>query len=167
MSVLTQIAQHAWLEARPTAKDFRRIVLIYAAAAFFSIVLFAVAAASAAAEGNAQSSVVALLFALLVHFVASANLTDGWRANLLSTDLPFSLPETDRARSIGLLRQSIAGYAGRVVDWDGMEGMAPRPDAIADALTFIDRFPPEAVLPEKAYAPGGGEVMFQWFGQKP
>jgi hypothetical protein len=162
MSALTQIAQHAWLEAQPTAKDFRRIVLVYAAAAFFSIVLFAVAATSAAAEGSVQSSIVALLFALLVNFAASANLTDGWRANLLNTDLPFSLRETDRAKSIGQLRQSIVSYAGRLVDWDGMEGSAPRPDAIVDALTFIDSFPPESVLPDKVYAPGDGEVMFQW-----
>ena len=61
-----------------------------------------------------------------------------------------------------MLRQSIAGYAGRLFDWDGMEGTAPKPDAIADALAFIDQLPSDLSLPDTVYAPGDGEVMFQW-----
>jgi hypothetical protein len=74
--------------------------------------------------------------------------------------------ETDRARSKGSLKQMIAAYAARVPDWDGMEGTAPRPDAIADALTIIDELPDEVPVPDKVYAPGDGEVMFQWLRPK-
>jgi hypothetical protein len=165
MSVLTEIAQDAWLEAQPTVKDFRRVASIYASVVVLAVVLSVVTAILVTAGGYAQFFVLVFLFVALIEFVASPSvrvLFAGWRENPVSQAAAFSLPESDRAKSIGLLRQSIAGYAGRLFDWDGMEGTAPRPDAIADALTFIDRFPLESVLPDKVYAPGDGEVMFQW-----
>jgi hypothetical protein len=165
MSILTEIAHDAWLEAQPTMKDFRRVASIYASITLLAVVLSVATATLAAAGGYVQSAVVVLLLAAGIHYVARTSVwapIANWRENSVSKDAPFSFEKTDRAKSIGLLRQSIAGYAGRLFDWDGMEGTAPRPDAIADALTFIDRFPPESVLPDRVYAPGDGEVMFQW-----
>ncbi len=146
-------------------KDFRRVASIYGSIVVLAVVLSGVTAILATAGSGTQFSVLVLLFVVWIEFIASPSVKDlfaNGRENPVSRTGVFSLHETDRAKSIGLLRQSIAGYAGRVFDWDGMEGTAPKPDAIADALTFIDSFPPECVLPDKVYAPGDGEVMFQW-----
>src|SRR5262245_112834 len=68
----------------------------------------------------------------------------------------------DRAKAVSNLKQRIAAYAARLPDWDGMNGTAPSPDAIADALAFVDQLPEQAPVPDNVYAPGDGEVMFQW-----
>jgi hypothetical protein len=165
MSVLTEIAQDAWLEAQPTVKDFRHVASIYLTVVLVAVVLSVTAAILASAGGYVQSSVVVVLVAVCIEFVASTSfrgLVADWRKNPVNQDTTLSSQKIDRAKAVGLLKQSIAGYAGRIFDWDGMEGTAPRPDAIADALTFVDHFPPESVLPDKVYAPGDGEVMFQW-----
>jgi hypothetical protein len=70
--------------------------------------------------------------------------------------------DSDRATSSSILKKSIASYAARPADWDGMSGTAPRPDAIADALSFIDDLPSSSPMPDDVFAPGDGEVMFQW-----
>jgi len=68
----------------------------------------------------------------------------------------------DRTLAKADLKETIASYAGRLPDWDGMGGTSPNPDAIADALTFVNRLSENAVLPDNVYAPGDGEVLFQW-----
>jgi hypothetical protein len=72
------------------------------------------------------------------------------------------ITDTDRAVVGSLLKETIAGYAARQPNWDGMDGIAPRPDAIADALAFIDGLPIRCPMPDEVFAPGDGEVMFQW-----
>ena len=69
---------------------------------------------------------------------------------------------SDRATVKAELKELIASYAARQPDWDGMDGIAPRPDAIADALTFVDQLPSSIAIPDDVFAPGDGEVMFQW-----
>jgi hypothetical protein len=68
----------------------------------------------------------------------------------------------DRAMAESDLKQAIATYAARLPNWDGIGGIAPSPDAIADSLTFVNQLSKSIELPDNVYAPGDGEVLFQW-----
>jgi hypothetical protein len=164
MSAFAHIASEALLEARPSTAEFRRLALVYACVAAAVLFLAAIVALGST-DAQASSTVVAFIAAGLIYVLMGApwNRAIPDETAKLRTDIKTTTSMIgDRARSVAHLRQSIAGFAGRLFDWDGMEGIAPKPYAIADALTFIDKLPSDAPLPDKVYAPGDGEVMFQW-----
>ncbi|WP_342361380.1 hypothetical protein [Terrarubrum flagellatum] len=60
------------------------------------------------------------------------------------------------------LQSKIQKYAKRKADWDGDDGIPPSANAVRDALAFLDYAEIEFSIPSAVYAPGDGEVMFQW-----
>ena len=47
-------------------------------------------------------------------------------------------------------------------NWDGDKGIAPNKQAVLDARRFLRRLPSACSLPDRVFAPGDGEVLFQW-----
>ena len=165
-SALTEITYEAWLEARPKLNGLRD-VRAYASAILCGAILFAVVGLTVTYFPNINIPwwltviVLAAMFQMLATLSSKRAFLD-WAELTLRGRAGTATHDMVRATSTGALKRMIAGYAARLPDWDGAGGIAPRPDAIADALTFIDRLPDRAPIPEKVYAPGDGEVMFQW-----
>jgi hypothetical protein len=68
----------------------------------------------------------------------------------------------ERFRDLIALKQLIDIYGARRPDWDGMGGTAPSRAAISDAKRLLRQLPRRVAAPDQVYAPGDGEVMFQW-----
>ena len=68
----------------------------------------------------------------------------------------------ERFRDLIALRRLIDTYEARRPDWDGMGGTAPSQDAVSDAKRLLLQLPWTVPAPDQVYAPGDGEVMFQW-----
>lgn len=155
MSHLLEITHEAWNEARP-AISFPAIVrgLMYAIICT-SVLLIVYSVPATIIAGLLAGSFFFLqptsaMKALEKFFSTFAYASGGRTA------------EADRAESIRTIKRTIAEYAARAPNWDGMDGIAPKPDAVADALAFIDDLPDDISIPLRVYAPGDGEVMFQW-----
>jgi hypothetical protein len=164
-SVLAQITYEAWLEAKPRLGGLRGIALRYIGAATFFVFLFALAGTSTAPHAGTRSLIaIILITAVFQALVVTSGdrLFRSWSRVAESNDAHSSSQENGRAKSLAQLKQKIVGYVARLPDWDGMEGTAPRADAIADALTFIDELLDGFPIPDRVHAPGDGEVMFQW-----
>jgi hypothetical protein len=56
---------------------------------------------------------------------------------------------------------AIDEFAARQPNWDGFGGRAPSEEAIADAKSFL-RSLPSSLMPDHTFAPGDGEIAFQW-----
>jgi hypothetical protein len=152
-----EITSEAWNEARP-AISLPAIVRGFIYAIICTSVLLIV-------YSIPQSvTVIAVLLAGSFFFLQPASATKALEK--LLTVFAYAngvrTAPADRAESIRTIKHTIADYAARAPDWDGMDGIAPRPDAVADALAFIDDLPDDISIPPKVYAPGDGEVMFQW-----
>lgn len=162
MSQLIQITHEAWIEARP-AISFPAIVRSFVYAGTCTLVLVFAEWLLVAAYDVPWTVIIGLLAGLFFFLQR----TSGMRAlgkffSMFEYTYAVRAVEADRAQSIRTIKQMIAGYAARAPNWDGMDGIAPRPDAIADALAFIDDLPDDVSIPLRVYAPGDGEVMFQW-----
>jgi hypothetical protein len=72
----------------------------------------------------------------------------------------FDCEQGERSDVIAELEKLIHGYARREPNWDGMGGSPPSNEAVADATAFLSGLVYPA--PDSVYAPGDGEVMFQW-----
>jgi hypothetical protein len=67
-----------------------------------------------------------------------------------------------RASQKQLLLQRIATFAERPKGWDGDDGIAPSGEAITDAIAFLEALSDEFSLPNATFAPGDGEIIYQW-----
>lgn len=59
-----------------------------------------------------------------------------------------------------LALNAIDAFATRQPNWDGMDGSAPNEEARKDAKAFLNLL--HGSLPDKWFAPGDGEIAFQW-----
>jgi hypothetical protein len=60
------------------------------------------------------------------------------------------------------LLERITEFQSRQKNWDGDDGVAPNKQAVLDARRFVRSLPNDCPLPDRVYAPGDGEVLFQW-----
>ncbi|MFZ0572180.1 MAG: hypothetical protein WAM63_17050, partial [Rhodomicrobium sp.] len=61
-----------------------------------------------------------------------------------------------------LLLARIDSFERRVEGWDGSGGTPPNAEAVRDAKVFLLSLAADCALPSKTFAPGDGEVIFQW-----
>jgi hypothetical protein len=59
------------------------------------------------------------------------------------------------------LLETIDAFAARRPNWDGFDGHAPSEESVRDAKFFLNSLSAE-LLPDQAFAPGDGEIAFQW-----
>ncbi len=60
------------------------------------------------------------------------------------------------------LLSRINEFQRRVEGWDGSGGTPPNSNAIRDAKAFLLSLAEDCAIPSKTFAPGDGEVIFQW-----
>ncbi|SEE59150.1 hypothetical protein SAMN05519104_6650 [Rhizobiales bacterium GAS188] len=94
---------------------------------------------------------------------ATEILTLAFNAATGNVRIPFAA-DAALAREHGLaaLSTEVDGFSRRAPDWDGVGGVAPSAEAREDAKAFLRILPKGLTLPDTAYAPGDGEVLFQW-----
>ncbi len=66
---------------------------------------------------------------------------------------------------LGNLHRRIEMFSRRDINWDGDDGIPPIGSTVREALRFLDNIKSELSLPHEVYAPGDGEIAFQWRGR--
>ncbi len=85
-----------------------------------------------------------------------------WTRGDGASDSTIGAPSTD-PRAIWALKEVIDTFSARLPNWDGDGGQAPSEDAVTDGHAFVDLLSSIPRLPApEVYAPGDGEVLFQW-----
>jgi hypothetical protein len=81
---------------------------------------------------------------------------------VVDRDSPPSTQDPDFVRLIARLKE----IANRKPDWDGDDGHAPTSTALGDAHKFLSFLLPRGGLPKSVYAPGDGEINFEWIATR-
>ncbi|RUM00194.1 hypothetical protein [Rhizobium chutanense] len=98
----------------------------------------------------------------------------GWLAPALSESSIEDFDTPTRAnvfhiahiRSLKRLMNDIDRFAQRTVDWDGDDGVPPTAAAVLEAKSFLSFLSHSGCLPQNTYAPGDGEINFEWRAAK-
>jgi hypothetical protein len=65
-------------------------------------------------------------------------------------------------RLFARLLDDLTRIASRLPNWDGDDGVAPSPEAMHEAIAFLDFLKDTGGLPQCVYSPGDGEINFEW-----
>lgn len=68
----------------------------------------------------------------------------------------------DHARRAKRLFDQLDRFAARKPDWDGDDGIAPSRETLAEARAFLSFLRLTGCVPHTTYAPGDGEINFEW-----
>jgi hypothetical protein len=166
MTTVSQVVQEVWRESRlelsATIKTAGNASAAYALAAVAPAVLAACGlwvASFLGAWGALALTVAVLALAALAFLVGSGSPF----SPIAKVAAPFAAVELrQRHRSLCILKERIDLYSRREFDWDGSGGHAPSATAVTDAKNFLAQLPSTLAIPDQVYAPGDGEVMFQW-----